>query len=176
MFEYTKFKTIIFMNAFKTSIGLWLTLITLFASPAFAQPVLGIAGWQETERAKEVMQDSAYVGNGKAYDNFFNNPLLLDGKALDYNTFSLQSKGVLTLIKGVTDSGKAVQIKFHVYLRRDGSIVKLPGDDGSKTQYWSIEISEILKSAKKGDLLIIEPANDEDGRATRVLKLLDDGC
>lgn len=165
------------MNPFKKSALLLFMLVAFLTdAPLFAQPVLGLASWQESERAKEIIQDNEYVVNDKAVDNFFYNPILLNGKALDYNTFSLQSQGVLTLIKGVGNTTKIVRIPFHVYLRRNGTILKLHGDDASKPKYLELEILTILKYAKPGDVLIIEPANEEDWQAKRILKLIDGGC
>ena len=163
------------MDPLKNSIVLLFILATFIVSPTFAQPFLA-SSWQETERAKEVMQDNEYVVNDKAVDNFFYNPLLLDGKTLDYNTFAIQSMGEITLIKGKAGTTKVVEIPFYIYLRRNGEMVKLPGEEGSKVRHMKTEISRILKLAKPGDHLIIEPANAEDWQAKRILKLLDGGC
>ncbi len=164
------------MIPFKKSHALLLILVTLIVSPAFAQPFLGVDPWPESERAKNVRQDNEYVVNDKAVDNYFYNPLVLDGKALDYNKFSIQTSGELTLIKGLSATGKVIQIPFYVYLRRNGTIVNVPGEERSKVKYMKIEISTILEHAREGDHLIIEPANEEDWQAKRILKLLDGDC
>jgi hypothetical protein len=39
-----------------------------------------------------------------------------------------------------------------------------------------VDLSEVLRDAKPGDLLIIVPVNKEDGPAKRILKLLGNGC
>ena len=122
------------------------------------------------------MQDNEFLRNGQPTGNFFCNPLLIDGQPLDYSKFSMQSKGELTIVKGSPVIGLSIQIPFYVYLRRNGVMIKLPGEDVSKSKYEKIEISTILKLAKPGDQLILEPANQKDWLAKRVLKLLEDPC
>jgi hypothetical protein len=68
-----------------------------------------------------------------------------------------------------------VQIPFYVYLRRNGAIIKLPGEEAMKPQHVKVDISTILKHAAPGDQLIIEPVNKEDWQAKRILKLLEGG-
>lgn len=157
-----------------------ISLNVLFALPVSAQTFFylqdSVKTSYNTNRAKEVMQDNEFVISTAAVGKFFDNPLLLEGKALDYYSFSLKSEGELTLIKGAALTGDTVQIPFYVYLRRNGTIIQLHGEEKLKLKHITIDISKILKSAEPGDQLIIEPVNKEDWQAKRILKLLNGGC
>jgi len=127
-------------------------------------------------RAMEVMQDNEYTSTGYEKGKFFSNPLMLNEKPLDYNVFSLGSKGELTVIKGAAITGQTTHVAFYAYLRRNGNKVTIPGKEGSDPKQIKIEISEILRHAKPGDQLVIEPVRKEDGPVKRILKLLGDSC
>jgi hypothetical protein len=120
------------------------------------------------ERAKEVLQDNEgyYTGN----------PLMLDGKPLDFGEFNLFSRGELTVSKAATVNGETTQIPFYVYLRRDGNNVLIPGKEIADSNQIKVEISEILSHAKPGDYLVIEAVKKEDGSVKSILKLLALGC
>ena len=66
----------------------------------------------EFERNEEGKNTSIYA-----------NPLLLNGQPLDYSSFSIKSKGVLTVMKGKPTSPEAVKIPFRLYLRRNGVFI-----------------------------------------------------
>ena len=51
------------------------------------------------DRAKEIMQDNEYTSTGYEQGIFYSNPLILNGKPLDYNVFNVESKGELTVLK-----------------------------------------------------------------------------
>lgn len=128
------------------------------------------------ERAKEVMQDNEYASTGYEEGIFFCNPLMLNGKPLDYGEFNLLSKGELTVSKGAAITGQTTQIPFYVYLRRNGNKVLIPGMERSDPKQIKIDISEILRHAEPGDHLVIEAVKKEDGPVKRILKLLGGGC
>jgi hypothetical protein len=164
------------MKISKAFSAILLMFTVLFELPVFAQTLFTFNSLY-TGRQREVMQDSEFLPTGEAIGNFYGNPLRLDGLPLEYSTFKIKSKGELTVLKGDAATGKAIQIPFYIYLRRNGAMVKLPGEDLLKLQYLKVEISTILKLAVPGDQLIVEPANKEDWKAKRVLKLFgDDGC
>ena len=155
-----------------------LSLIVTLALPVSAQATFDLKTMLNariTERANEVKQDNEFVVSAKAVGKFFCNPLALDGYPLDYGTFNIGSKGELTLIKGSALTDNTVQIPFYVYLRRNGTILKLDDEEAMKPQHVKVDISTILKHAEPGDQLIIEPVNKEDWQAKRILKLLG-GC
>jgi hypothetical protein len=171
------------MHLLRTSTAiLVLSLNVLFTLPVSAQTsfdaneVFDLTKLTKQDRAKEVMQDNEWVVCAETVGNFFINPLLLDGQPLDYRAFSLKSKGELTLIKGAAITGNTVQIPFYVYLRRNGTIIKLHDEEALSPRYLKIDMSTITKFALPDDLLIIEPVNKEDWQAKRILKLLGGGC
>lgn len=128
------------------------------------------------ERAKEVMQDNEYASTGYEEGIFLYNPLMVNGKPLDYGEFNLASSGELTVIKGTAMPEQTTEIPFYVYLRRNGNEVLIPGKERSDPRQTKIEISEILRHAEPGDHLVIEAVNKEDGPVKRILKLLGLGC
>ena len=119
----------------------------------------------------EIIQDNEYTTTGYEEGNFYDKPLLLDGKPLDYSVFALDAKGELTVIKGAAKTGYTIKVPFYVYLIRNGNKVVIPGKEFPDPAQTSIEISEVLKRATPGDLLVIEPVMKEDGPAKRILKL-----
>jgi hypothetical protein len=128
------------------------------------------------ERAREVMRDNEYTITGYEEGIFLSNPLMLDGKPLDYGEFNLASKGELTVVKGAATYGQTVQVPFYLYLRRNGSKVLISGKKRSDRKQIKIDISEILRYAEPGDHLVIEAVKKEDGSVKRILKLLSLGC
>jgi hypothetical protein len=100
---------------------------------------------------------------------------MLNGVVFDYNhnAFKRGLKGELKLIKGEPKSGKVVEIPFYMYLRRNGMVVTNPLGKGPIL--FKAELSTILKDAKDGDELIVEPVNDQDWPAKRIVKIVD-GC
>ncbi len=99
-----------------------------------------------------------------------NNPLLINGKPLVYEYFSIGSKGILTMIVEDSKSNESKTIPFKVYLRRDKKIVHLGGytADGQLSE---IEISQVLKFANLGDELVIEPVDKKYYTSMRVFFL-----
>ena len=140
---------------------------------AFYEDMLNLP--DRVAKAKSVALDNEVepIEEGKDAD-FRNNPLLLNGKPLEYADFSQFSKGTLTVVKGNPASIDAVKIPFHVFLRRNGKAVCL-GHSDPKREVTAIEISEVLKHAKDGDHLLIVPARKSDWKAKRIL-LVFGGC
>ncbi len=127
-------------------------------------------------RAASIMLDNEIQPKEKsANSDFAWNPLIVNDKPLDYTMFGIYSKGVLAVVKGNLDMPNAEKIPFRVYLRRDGAIVNNPQCNSSQ-QVFSIKLSEILKGAKLGDHLIIEPVRASDRSAKRIIKLVGGGC
>jgi len=64
-----------------------------------------------------------------------------------------------------------VEIPFYLHLRRNGVLITHPCGNG--VIFSKIEISIILKAAQNGDDLIIEPVNEEDWPAKRIVTIGD---
>ena len=122
--------------------------------------------------AKKVMQDNEIERNNNGQESVIpSNPLMLDGKKLDYGSFSLMSKGVLNLVKSEPVTGGVTAIPFYVSIRRDGKILENKKMRFANKSLEKINLSEILSFAKEGDVLIIKPVRAEDFLAKRILKL-----
>ena len=109
-------------------------------------------------------------------ENIHSNPILLSGKPLDYETFNLDSKGKLILVKGNPTTPEATVIPFYIQLRRHGSIVRTGELMFLNYELFEIEISKVLFYAKLGDHLIINPTRPRDWKAKRIIKLIEPDC
>jgi hypothetical protein len=163
------------MKLFKKSFTIFFLLATCCASLTWAQsfrrfsPLLNPYSYCADQGKRN--NEFAYSGQPNGF--FYCNPLMLEGVKFDYNAFTLESKGELTVIKEEPKSGKAVEIPFYLYLRRNGMLVT--GPCGECVIFTKAEISTILKVAQNGDELIVEPVNKEDWPAKRIVKI-GDGC
>jgi hypothetical protein len=169
------------MKHLRISYILMMLLTVMTASRTFAQDFFNSDGklkleWAKQDRAKEVMQDNEYTNTGYETGLFLSNPLMLNGKPLDYGEFNVGSEGELTVSKGTVIPGQSTQVPFYVYLRRDGNKVLIPGKEKYDPKQVKVDLSKILQYAKPGDLLVIESVNKEDGPVKRILKLLGGGC
>lgn len=124
------------------------------------------------QRAEAVManEDPELERNDEGQETpIYANPILLNGQPLNYSTFSIKSKGTLTLMKGNPTSTSAVKIPFRVYLRRNGMIVY---EKKSASKLTQVEISEVLALSKAGDQLIINPTEKVDYKAKRIINVM----
>jgi hypothetical protein len=128
------------------------------------------------KHASEVMQDNELERNVLT-SNIHTNPLLLNGKILNYGTFDGNTIGVLTVVKGKPETSEAQAIPFYVSIRRSGKIITNSKMGFLNKKLTKIEISDILKFSQNGDVLIIKPVKIEDWRAKRILKIVNNfGC
>lgn len=129
------------------------------------------------KRAREVRQDNELERNeSKQTVNFDANPLMLNGKQLDYSRFSMGSKGVLTVVRGNPNTKEATPILFYVSIRHEGKIVVDKTMRFANKPLSKINLSEIFPFTQGDDLLIIKPVLAEHWKAKRILKLIIDGC
>jgi hypothetical protein len=129
------------------------------------------------ENALKVMQDNEleyHVVGGK--ENFSRNPLMLNGKSLDYGTFNMQSKGFLTLVKGNPEKTDAKPILFYISIRRNGNILEDKSMLFLNKALYKINLSKVFPFSQEGDLLIINPVEAKNWKAKRILKLIGGGC
>ncbi|MEY4905417.1 MAG: hypothetical protein RLZZ292_3232 [Bacteroidota bacterium] len=126
--------------------------------------------------AQEVMQDNELERNKVGQDaDFDTNPLQINGLQLDYNTFDLSARGVLTVVKGNPASKEAQTIPFSISIRRNGEILKDKKMSFLNKTLYKIDLSNIFPFTQPGDILIVNPVRKEDWKAKRLLKLLG-GC
>jgi hypothetical protein len=126
----------------------------------------------KADRAKDVMQNSEFEQTGSLSNgcNVWGNPLLLDGKTLDYGTFALESKGILSVEKS------AMPIPFTIAIRRNGKMIEDKKMLFLNKSLYKVNVSDIFPHCKQGDMLIIKPVRPEDWQMKRILKLTHDGC
>ncbi|MVM31329.1 hypothetical protein GO755_14895 [Spirosoma sp. HMF4905] len=110
-------------------------------------------------------------GETSKKSNFYGNPLTLDGKPLNYGSFSLSSRGTLAVVDGDPESKETTKIPFRIYLVRAGNAVTSSVSDNTQPVYYDIEVAAVLALARPGDDLVIEPARKTDLVAKRVIKL-----
>jgi hypothetical protein len=168
------------MKHLKKSCILLMLLTVIIGSRTLAQDLVASLNLfyetKNSDRAKEVVQNNEYTFTGYEMGIFYANPLMLNGKPLDYSAFNVKLKGELIVIKGAVLTGRTIQVPFYVYLKRNGKKVPIFRKAGSDQKQIKIEISEILRYAKPGDQLVIEAVRKEDGPVKRILKLLEGGC
>ena len=102
--------------------------------------------------------------------SYYVNPLTLNGESLNYGTFSLNSRGVMTVIEGDLVSEKPKPMPFRVHLQRAGVIVRKGASDETREVY-SVQLGELLPFAQFGDELVITPVRPTDQWAKRVIRL-----
>ncbi|WP_338875165.1 hypothetical protein WBJ53_06035 [Spirosoma sp. SC4-14] len=115
--------------------------------------------------ANEVMAMSSVPAN-------YYNPLLLNNRSLDYNLFSIGSKGVLSVVAGNPIDRTTPRIPFRIYLQRNGKAVRMGASDSSQVVS-QIDVSAVLIQAKPGDILVIEPARSEEPIGRQTIRLKD---
>jgi hypothetical protein len=130
----------------------------------------------EPTHAEEVRQNNEIVASAVGQDVVFHsNPLLINGQSLNYNSFDLMSKGVLTVVRGNPEAENPQLVPFYVSIRRDGKFVQDKKMPFLNKAFFKMNLSEIFPFTKEGDVMIIHPAQAEDWKAKRVLKLLRGG-
>lgn len=136
----------------------------------------GLWGNSAVNNAKEVAQDNELEKKeGVEAPTFGCNPLMLNGKTLDYGTFGLSSKGDLTIVKGKSEKGEDITIPFYVSIRRNGKVIENPKMPFCNKILYKVSLSDIFPFSQPDDVLIINPARAEDWQAKRILKILG-GC
>ncbi len=136
------------------------------------------APYLSLDMRQEVKQNNEFLRTSNGEGTLFNaNPLLINGKTLDYGAFDLNTTGVLSVVQGEPESKDAKPIPFYVSIRRNGEIIADKKMSFLNKALYKIDLSDIFLFSKPGDMLIINPARSEDWRAKRILKLLGtNGC
>jgi len=140
---------------------------------SYGQGLTSFYALPSNEKAKAVMQNNEFERdeNGQA-ENIYCNPILLDGRLLDYGNFTITTRGELELIKGEPESSGSTKIPFFIRLRRDDKIIDNKNMGFLHKQLYEIEISTVLAFSRPGDQLIIAPVNKVDWKAKRILKII----
>ena len=107
---------------------------------------------------------------GGENEKSFYSSVLFNGKPLIYDQFSLNSRGVLTMVMNDSETKEMKTLLFKIYLKRQDKILPFGGSDHGNGLS-KIEVLDILKFANLGDQLIIEPLEKKPQMPTRVIFL-----
>lgn len=97
-----------------------------------------------------------------------NPALMLNGKVTNENALASVTTGKLSLEAWQAASGKTEPVPFYAYLIRAGKIVDADAF-AHNNAVTEIEMSAILKPAKDGDRMIIDPAVENTKAKRRVI-------
>ena len=155
-------------------------LFILFGSTSFGQDssnyVLSFIP-RELVPTTVQMDNELEPSNEGTYENIHTNPLLLNGRELNYDEFGLQSEGILTVIAGDPGSQESMQIPFTINLRRYGKVLNDPAMPFLNHELNEVEVSSVMRFAKPGDQLIITPTQKKYWKAKRILRVVSrTGC
>lgn len=128
--------------------------------------------------AQEVRQNNEIVENTTVKSAYFSeNPLRLNGEQLDFENFYLSSKGILSLVREDNKAKKGQAVPFYVTIRRNGALVQDKKMPFLNKAFIRVNLSEIFPFSQPGDVMIIHPAQEEDWKGKRILKLMSmNGC
>lgn len=96
------------------------------------------------------------------------NPLTLNGRPIDLSSFSVLSRGVLSIVEIDAAEGKPVKVPFRVYVRRAGEIVCGQTDGEGVLE---VNIQPMLAMARPGDELVIERVRPADSAMRQIIRL-----
>lgn len=96
------------------------------------------------------------------------NSLLINGRVVTAEQFAHVTHGMLTIAKGNSVSNQRTTVPFLIYLKRGGMIVNADSypHNFAVSGY---EIYDILKFAKAGDELIIDPVKSRHASTRKVI-------
>ena len=106
----------------------------------------------------------------KTDGNTVNHSILLNGRPFDIQSFTLQSRGVLTIVESESNNEKAKKVPFKIYLKRNGEMFFV-GQFLVKKDVYEAEVSDVLVYAFGGDELILELSGKSENKAKRVIRL-----
>ena len=95
---------------------------------------------------------------------------LKDNQPINEATFSVVTRGIVTIVPGKSKTGCAGPTPFRVYLRRNGEVIQQGVSDTTRS-VMSIEVATVLALAKMGDDLVIEPTQAGHASAKRIIKV-----
>ena len=96
--------------------------------------------------------------------------ILLNGRPFDIQSFTLQSRGILTIIESESNDEKVKKVPFKIYLKRNGEMFFV-GQFLVKKDVYEAEISDVLAYAFGGDELILELSGKSENKGKRIIRL-----
>lgn len=100
----------------------------------------------------------------------YDDPVTLNGRPVDYFTFSLHTRGFIGLRESNMVSERQRPIPFRLYLQRKGAIVRQIGSSETGDAY-VVPLDAIMPFARYGDELVLMPVRSADIASKRVIKL-----
>ena len=89
---------------------------------------------------------------------------------MDFDKLATINSGKLSIVKIVDHSNQKVVVPFYAYIRREGKIVDSESYAHNHAMK-EVEMSEVLKSSRVGDELVIDPVEKRSGgQRTVILK------
>ena len=116
-----------------------------------------------------IMMLSLSVSNSfpkDSHPDFYTNPYLLNGKAVDFAQLSSINIGKLSIVKTNPESNQKMAVPFYAYIRRNGKIIDAESYAHNHAVK-EVEISKVIKSSRPGDELVIDPASKNNGVGQR---------
>jgi|GEM_PF-3014979 len=98
-------------------------------------------------------------------------PWVLNGQLLSSGTVSYTANGKLELVGGNPTLADSPRLPYRIYLQRNGTVLNEGASCPDRT-VTEIELSTVLKLARPGDELMIEPVRPQDVRGKRLLKVV----
>lgn len=98
--------------------------------------------------------------------DFYSNPYVLNGKSVNFENLSTLPTGRLSIVKTDPIKDQKFKIPFHAYIRRGGKIIDAEAYAHNHA-VTEVELSEVLRLAKPGDELVIDPVKKVNGMMQR---------
>ena len=98
------------------------------------------------------------------------NPSRVGAKPINYATFSVASRGILTVVPNKSETECAGPVPFRIYLCRNGQVIQQGFSDTTRS-VMSIEVASVLAIAKFGDDLVVEPTQKSHASAKRTIRI-----
>ncbi len=106
----------------------------------------------------------------KGDDNSVKHSILLNGYPFDIQSFTLLSKGILTIVEDNLNQDKAKKVPFKIYLKRNGEMFFV-GQFLVKKDVYEAEISDVSAYAFGGDELILELYGKSENNTKSIIRL-----
>lgn len=100
----------------------------------------------------------------------YDDAVTLNGRPVDYFTFSLHTRGSIGLRESNLVSEHQRSVPFRLYLRRKGTIVRQVRSAETGDNF-AVPLDTVMPFARYGDELVLEPIRSADMRSKRTIRL-----
>ena len=108
--------------------------------------------------------------NSQLQANMYWNPVTVNGQPINYQAFSIHTRGVLALVQGDLRSPQHKQVPFRVSIRRSGKIVR-QWPSGDATKHYSLQLQTMMPFVCFGDELVVEPAGPDGQWGKQIIRV-----